>query len=44
MKGGVATFTTAALNLGKTKITAVYGGDLNFITSRSVSFYQVVNP
>jgi len=44
MKGGVATYTTSALNVGKTKITAVYDGDLNFITSRSVSFFQVVNP
>jgi uncharacterized repeat protein (TIGR03803 family) len=44
MKGGVATYTTSALNVGKTKITAVYNGDLNFITSRSVSFFQVVNP
>lgn len=43
MVGGVATYTTSALNVGKTKITAVYNGDLNFITSRSVSFYQVVN-
>jgi len=43
MKGGVATYTTSALKVGQTKITAVYNGDLNFITSRSVSFEQVVN-
>ena len=44
MVGGVATYTTSALAVGKTKITAVYDGDLNFITSRSTSFFQVVNP
>lgn len=43
MKGGVATYTTSSLKVGQTKITAVYNGDLNFITSRSVSFFQVVN-
>jgi uncharacterized repeat protein (TIGR03803 family) len=43
MTNGVATFTTSALKVGSTKITAVYGGDLNFITSKSVSFEQVVD-
>lgn len=41
--GGVATYTTSALAVGKTKITAVYNGDLNFITSKSVSFFQYVS-
>jgi uncharacterized repeat protein (TIGR03803 family) len=43
MTNGVATYTTSALKVGQTKITAVYNGDLNFITSKSVSFEQVVN-
>jgi uncharacterized repeat protein (TIGR03803 family) len=40
---GVATYTTSSLPAGSTKITAVYQGDLNFLTSHSVSFEQVVN-
>lgn len=43
MVGGVATFTVSDLKAGSTVITAVYNGDLNFITSKSVSFKQVVN-
>jgi uncharacterized repeat protein (TIGR03803 family) len=39
---GVATFTLSDLNPGPTKITAVYGGDLNFITSQA-SLVQTVN-
>ncbi|HTW57378.1 MAG TPA: Ig-like domain-containing protein [Terriglobales bacterium] len=42
MVGGVATFTVSDLKAGKTNITAVYGGDLNFLTSHSVTFQQVV--
>lgn len=42
MTGGVATFTVSDLKVGSTKITAVYNGDLNYITSKSVSFEQVV--
>jgi hypothetical protein len=30
------------LKVGSTTITAVYDGDLGFITSKSVSFKQVV--
>jgi uncharacterized repeat protein (TIGR03803 family) len=43
MTNGVATYTTSSLKVGSTKITAVYDGDLNFITSKSVSFEQVVD-
>ena len=42
MVGGVATFTVSNLKVGSTTITAVYDGDLGFITSKSVSFKQVV--
>ncbi len=43
MTGGVATFTTTSLAVGTTKVRAVYGGDLNFITSMSGWLSQVVN-
>lgn len=43
MVGGVATYTTGSLNAGTTKITAVYGGDLNYVKS-SGSMSQTVNP
>ena len=42
MTNGVATYTTSSLNVGKTKITAVYDGDLNFIKSMSPSIFQLV--
>lgn len=42
MTNGVATFTLSDLSPGTTKITAVYEGDLNFITSNA-SLEQVVN-
>ena len=41
--GGVATFVVSDLKAGQTKITCVFDGDLNFIGSRSTSFFQVVN-
>ncbi len=33
LSGGVATYTTSAVPLGSNTISAVYGGDTNFITS-----------
>jgi uncharacterized repeat protein (TIGR03803 family) len=42
MKGGVATYTTSALKVGTTNITAVFNGDLNFIGSKSTPLPQVV--
>ena len=42
MTGGVATFTSSTLAVGTTKIRAVYGGDLNFITSMSAWLPEVV--
>jgi len=41
---GVATYTYSALNVGTTKVTAVFQGDLNFVKSRSNTISQVVNP
>ena len=41
--GGVATYTTSAIKVGTTNITAVYQGDLNFIKSRSNTVAQVVH-
>jgi uncharacterized repeat protein (TIGR03803 family) len=43
MVNGVATWTVSDLPVGKTTITAVYSGDLNFVGSHSVSFAQVVD-
>jgi hypothetical protein len=43
LSGGVATYTTSALKVGTHAVTAVYEGDLNFITSRSNVVDQVVN-
>ena len=45
LNGGVATFATAALSVSGSphSITAVYGGDTNFLTSTSNSVSQVVN-
>jgi uncharacterized repeat protein (TIGR03803 family) len=43
MTGGVATFTTSSLKVGTTNIRAVYGGDLNFLTSMSAWTPQVVD-
>jgi len=43
MTNGVATFTVSDLKVGSTKITCVYEGDLNYITSKSASFEQVVD-
>ncbi len=41
---GVATYSYSALNVGTTKVTAVYQGDLNFVKSKSNTISQVVNP
>jgi len=41
---GVATYTYSALNVGTTKVTAVFQGDLNFVKSRSNTISQIVNP
>jgi uncharacterized repeat protein (TIGR03803 family) len=43
LTGGVATFTTSILKVGTTNIRAVYGGDLNFISSDSNTVPQVVD-
>ena len=43
LSSGVATFTTASLSVGSHSITAVYGGDTNFITSTSSTLSQTVN-
>ena len=42
LSGGSANFTTSALPAGASKITAVYGGDLNFVGSTSNIVKQVV--
>ncbi len=41
--GGQASFTTAALSVAGHSITAVYGGDFNFVTSTSSALTQTVN-
>lgn len=41
---GVATFTTSTLAVGTHSITAVYGGDTNFISNTSSPVTQIVNP
>ncbi|MGA2966658.1 MAG: Ig-like domain repeat protein [Terriglobales bacterium] len=43
LSGGSASLTTSALPLGKSTITAVYGGDSNFASSTSNAVKQVVN-
>ena len=43
LSGGTAIFTTAALRVGKTSVTAVYGGDSNFAGSTSKAVKQVVD-
>jgi hypothetical protein len=45
VSGGVATYTTTAFQLpvGAQSITAVYGGDGNFLTSTSAALSQTVN-
>jgi hypothetical protein len=40
--GGKATFTTSTLAVGAHSITAVYGGDANFIASTSPALTQTV--
>ena len=42
LSGGLATFTTSALKVGTTSVTAVYGGDSNFAGSTSKPVKQVV--
>jgi hypothetical protein len=42
LSGGLASFTTSALPLGTTAVTAVYGGDANFPTSTSNTVNQIV--
>jgi hypothetical protein len=43
LASGTATFATSALALGSHSITAVYGGDVNFIGSTSPVLTQTVN-
>jgi len=43
LSGGVATFATAALAIGSHSITAIYGGDSNFLGSTSPALTQTVN-
>jgi hypothetical protein len=40
--GGVATFQTSNLPVGKTNVRAIYFGDLNFLPSKSSWITQVV--
>jgi hypothetical protein len=42
LSGGVATFTTSFLSPGTHRITAVYNGDDNFKSSKSIVLRQVV--
>jgi len=42
LSGGVATWTTSTLAVGKTNVRAVYEGDLDFITSMSAWLPQIV--
>jgi hypothetical protein len=42
LSGGAATYTTSSLAVGSHNVTAVYGGDANFITSTSPTLNQVV--
>ena len=43
LSGGSASFTTSALKVGTTTVTAVYGGDSNFAASTSKAVNQVVS-
>ncbi len=43
LSGGVATYSTSALGIGSHSMTAVYGGDTNFLGSTSGALSQVVN-
>lgn len=43
LSGGVATLSTSTLPSGSDSITAVYGGDTNFLGSTSVVFFEEVN-
>jgi hypothetical protein len=43
LRGGSASFTTSTLQVGNNPITAVYGGDSNFVSSTSKAVKQVVN-
>lgn len=43
LAGGAASFTTSSLAAGGHSITAVYGGDANFIASTSSALTQTVN-
>jgi uncharacterized repeat protein (TIGR03803 family) len=43
LSGGKAVFQTSTLPVGKTKVRAIYFGDLNLLSSRSVWHYEVVN-
>jgi hypothetical protein len=43
LSSGTATFSTASLSIGSHSITAVYGGDSNFATSKSSVLTQTVN-
>jgi uncharacterized repeat protein (TIGR03803 family) len=40
--GGKAIFQTSSLPVGQTKVRAIYFGDLNFYSSRSIWHYQTV--
>ena len=42
LTGGAASFTTSNLTVASHSITAVYGGDANFVASTSTSLTQVV--
>jgi len=42
LSGGSASFTTSTLNLGPTKVMAVYGGDTHLLGSKSNTVKQVV--
>ncbi len=43
LSNGVATYTTSSLSVGSHSMTAVYGGDTNFVGSTSPVLKQVVN-
>jgi uncharacterized repeat protein (TIGR03803 family) len=42
LSGGTATLSTSTLGVGEKKVTAVYGGDANFTSSKSEILSQVV--
>lgn len=43
LSGGIATYTASALTVASHSITAVYGGNTNFLTSTSSTLTQTVN-